>query len=129
MNQINNQKLLDPFSDKKEIQVNVKNKTRITKKKNTVKRPQINNNIKNNIDQPQAIQRLPKRGMTNPAIIGKKPEYFVKNQVINNDKKIDFSWLNKYFIYRHESLNKYLFKEEFKQTFNNLPNNYHKLIS
>ena len=128
MNQINNQKLLDPFSDKKEIQVNVKNKTRITKKKNTVKRPQINNNIKNNIDQPQAIQRLPKRGMTNPAIIGKKPEYFVKNQVFNNDKKIDFSWLNKYFIYRHESLNKYLFKEEFKQTFNNLPNNYHKLV-
>jgi len=33
MNQMNNQRISEPFQDKKEIQINLKNKTRITKKK------------------------------------------------------------------------------------------------
>ena len=76
---MNNQRISEPFQDKKEIQINLKNKTRITKKKNTFKKTQVNNNVNNNIEQQQGIQRLPKRGLTNPALLGKKPQYAERN--------------------------------------------------
>ena len=132
MNQMNNQRISEPFQDKKEIQINLKNKTHITKKKNTFKKTQVNNNVNNNIEQQQGIQRLPKRGLTNPALLGKKPQYAERNnersRPINNNIRIDYSWLNKYFIYRHESLNRYLNLNDFKMTIDKLPENYRKQL-
>ena len=48
--------------------------------------------------------------------------------IIRRNTKPDLTWLNKYFIYRHESLNKYLNTNEFKMTLESSKDNYEKLI-
>ena len=53
----------------------------------------------------------------------------IQNQGYNiNNRNPKNSWLNKYFIYRHDSLNNYLFKDEFKNTLDNLKENYNKQL-
>ena len=131
-NQIQVQKIVDPQSEKKNLQNNQKSKTTITRKNPIVKKKSVpNNNF-----QPQ--QNLPiikkqRKTLQKPTlIISKKPntsnnQNQKQNQFVYNN--IDVSWLNKYFIYRHESLNKYLTSIDFKKTLENLPKNYQKQIS
>ena len=56
----------------------------------------------------------------------------LRNNAVYNFKKsseLNNNWLNKYFIYRHESLNNYLFKEEFRKTLDKLYFNYrHQIV-
>ena len=47
----------------------------------------------------------------------------LKNNNNNN------SWLNKYFIYRHESLNRYLINKDFRASLDRLSDNYKKQLS
>ena len=44
-------------------------------------------------------------------------------------EKLNNAWLSKYFIYRHESLNNYLFKIDFKKTLDYLADNYKKQVT
>ena len=79
-----------------------------------------NNNPINNKNPQQQTQIQPIKRMRKTA---QKP-----TNIIRRNSKSDFNWLNKYFIYRHESLNKYLNNNDFKLTLENSKDNYEKLI-
>ena len=54
-----------------------------------------------------------------------------KNNLNNNNNRIiirNQPWLNKYFIYRHESLNNYLFKEDFRKAIDKLSENFKRQL-
>ena len=105
--QIQVPKIIDQQSEKKDIQINLKNKTRVARKNPTVRKKSIPN-----INPQQQQQNIPanqKQRKTLPP----------KNTFIY--RNIDDSWLNKYFIYRHESLNRYLTLTDFKNNLDNLP--------
>ena len=139
-NQLQMPKILDPSTEKKDIQINLKNKMRNTKKNQTTIRKKSIPNINSQQHQNIPPNLKPRKTLQKPTlIISKKPNTSSKNQNPNQNyqisnpnpnlfKKIDDTWLNKYFIYRHESLNKYLFSPDFKRTLDNLPRNYQKQI-
>ena len=52
----------------------------------------------------------------------------IKTISSQNQIKGSLSWLNKFFIYRHESLNKYLFIKEFHSTLDKLSFNYFRQL-
>ena len=79
---------------------------------------QQNNRIKSNSQINNQIG--PRNSVpTNKKLIGNK---------ISILSKLNNTWLNKYFIYRHESLNNYLFKPDFKKTLDYLADNYKKQV-
>ena len=47
---------------------------------------------------------------------------------LNNYNNNNNSWLNKYFIYRHQSLNKYLINKDFRASLDRLSDNYKKQL-
>jgi len=52
------------------------------------------------------------------------------NSITNlNNNNNNNSWLNKYFIYRHESLNRYLINKDFRASLDRLSDNYKKQLS
>ena len=106
---------LEQQSEKKDIQINLKNKNRITRKNPTLRKKSIPNIIPQQQQNMQANQQ-------------KKKTLPPKNQKQFIYKNIDDSWLNKYFIYRHGSLNKYLTLNDFKNYLENLPKIYQKQI-
>ena len=130
-NQIQVQTIIEPQSEKKTTPINQNNRTSITRKNPIVRKKSIPNNIP-----PQhpnlPIIKKPRKTLPKPTlIISKKPNTSNNINPKQNPliyKNLDNSWLNKYFIYRHESLNKYLTSIEFKKTLENLPKNYQKQI-
>ena len=124
------QNLLIPNSEKKDIQVNLKD-SRIrrknpSKRKNPIKEKNSNNPVDQQTQIQQPVKRERKLPQKTPIIIQKKS--FTSGKFPSSCIKIEFSWLNKYFIYRHESLNNYLNKEEFKSTLDKSSLNYNKQI-
>ena len=113
--QIQVPKIIDLQSEKKDIQINLKNKTRITRKNPTVRKKSIPNNI------PQQPQNRPINQKQKKTLPLKNPNVFIY-------RDIGIAWLNKYFIYRHESLKRYLTLIDFKNNLDLLPKNYQKLI-
>ena len=138
INQLQSQDIPEA-TQKKNIQINLKNRahlvkkhpTTIIKKSNPNINPQLQQQIiqtNQNQNQNQNQRRIPQKPKTT---ISKKSSTTSKMQNYQNTRiniKIDESWLNKFFIYRHESLNKYLILPEFKRTLDNLPLNYRKQI-
>ena len=120
---------------KREPQNNYKSKTTITKinyKKNSrelYNQPQYQN--LNEYRQQRGTRKfstqanIPSQKVRNSISSTKPNNYYVNNNRITNNTK---SWLNKYFIYRHESLNNYLFKEDFRNAMNKLSENFIKQI-
>ena len=79
----------------------------------------LNNNINNyNYEKQTQIQPIKRSRKT-----AQKPQ-----NIIRRNSKPDLTWLNKYFIYRHESLNKYINTNEFKICLEKAKDNYEKLI-
>ena len=120
---------------KREPQNNYKSKTTITKinyKKNSrelYNQPQYQN--LNEYRQQRGTRKfstqanIPSQKVRNSISSTKQNNYYDNNNRITNKTN---SWLNKYFIYRHESLNNYLFKEDFRNAMNKLSENFIKQI-
>ena len=125
------QNILIPNSEKKDIQVNLQN-TRIrrkipSKRKSPIKEKNLNNQNNDHPIQNQPVKKERKLAQKPPIIIQKKSFTSTKFPTLNT--KIDISYLNKFFIYRHESLNKYLNTVEFKNTLDKSQINYYKQIN
>ena len=123
----------------------IKKKAPINKKK-TLSKKVISRglNLDNNI--PQIQQQLPQKIDQQRQIIqkvdapknsqGKIQKAFTSNRLPNSIQKMTptmnynakNTWLKKYFIYRHESLNKYLTIIQFKDMMNKLQENYRKQV-
>ena len=129
-----NQKISESISDKKDIKINSRKPPNINRK-NPAIRKKTNPEIKNPINpikvepqqqqQQQQLQQIPpiKRKSPEKPIVGasNKPINNKRGQYTNNTR-----WLSKYFIYRHESLNRYLNSMEYKNTLEKYPLNYQK---
>ena len=112
---------------KREPQNNYKSKTTITKinyKKNSRElyyQPQYQN--LNEYRQQRGTRKfstqanIPSQKVRNSISSTKQNNYYDNKNKITNKTN---SWLNKYFIYRHVSLNNYLFKEDFRNAMNKL---------
>ena len=129
MNPVQFPKISEPISEKKDIQINVNGKPRMAKKNPTIRRKTVkeNTNISNNTEQQTKITPIQKTRMSGPKPtlkVMQKPNPSLKNPY----RRMDNSWLNKYFIYRHETLNKYLNQDEFRLTIDKLSDNYQKQI-
>ena len=124
------QNLLIPNSEKKDIQVNLKDtcirRKNPSKRKNPIIKEKAHNNTDEQQVQIQPVKRERNLAQKPPIIIQKKSFTSAKFPTLN--VKLDISWLNKFFIYRHESLNKYLNSEEFKSTLDKSQLNYNKQI-
>ena len=126
-----NQKISESISDKKEPQINYRKGPNINRKKPSIRKktnPEIKIPIKvepQQQQQQQQLQQIPpiKRKSPEKPIVGtsNKPINNKRGQYVNNTK-----WLNKYFIYRHESLTRYLNSIEYKMTLEKYPLNYQK---
>ena len=127
MNQISIQNITLQGMEKKDNQTNPKD-TVIRRNNPSKKKIHPNNaNIRNsNLNQPpqnQQIQKVRKMPQKQTLIIQKKSSTNFNNQNIYNNL-----WLNKVFIYCHETLNNYLNKPDFKSTLDKFQDNYNKLI-
>ena len=126
-----NQKISESISDKKDIKNNIRPKPRINKNNPSIRKKSFKETKPNNPQPPQPIQQVQpiKKTKKTPQkqilVTSKKSFNTQKPQNI----KPDFIFLNKYFIYRHESLNKYLTSIEFKNTLDKLPYNYQKQLN
>ena len=137
MNQ--NQIITDSQIENKVQQPNFKKKP-IKTKKIVRNNKRISKDIKtNNISeqQPQTQQKEPQNSQPIKKIKKSEPskKSLVPSQKSYTSNKFEtiainrnISWLNKYFIYRHESLNKYITIKEFKSTLDKLQENYLKQI-
>ena len=144
-----NLRIADPLPDKKEPHVNIRRGPNINKKKLSIRKktnPQIKNPI-NKVEPPQQqmLQQLQQQNQPQPQqqpqkqipppIKRKSPEkpILVPSNKQNNNNRGQYvnniKWLNKFFIYRHESLEKYLNSIEFKTTLEKLFINYQKQIT
>ena len=107
------------------LNMNIQMKNSQNKINASIKNDQGNNNI-NEIrnsttnKNPQTKNKTSKDLKSNKRLIGNK---------ISITSKLNNEWLNKYFIYRHASLNNYLFKLDFKKTLDYLAYNYKKQVT
>ena len=136
MNQIQIQNIRIQGPDKMDFQANP-NVTTI-RKKNPLKKkiPLKSKNIKkSNLEQPQP--QLPqqiqqkigeKKVVPKPTLMDKKRTSLRASNNPYQKESYNNSWLNKVFIYCHESLNNYLNKSEFKSTLDKSQFNYFKFI-
>ena len=143
-----NLRISEPLSDKKEPNVNIRRGPNINKKKPSIRKktnPQIKNPI-NKVEPPQQqmlLQQLQQQNQPQPKqqpqqqippIKRKSPDkpILVPSTKQNNNKRGQYAnsikWLNKFFIYRHETLDKYLNSIEFKNTLEKLYINYQKQL-
>jgi len=111
-----------------------KSLTTITKKNNQTRKKTLND-LKNNKpldNNPQPKGRIKTNSQAPNQIRTRKSipvtQYSINNNV-NSNIKLNNSWLNKYFIYRHDSLNNYLFKDEFRNTLDKSAENYYKKLN
>ena len=130
------------FTSQNQIQTkqNIMNEPRNTQKTGTTitrKNPKQNlNEFRNNKQNQQQNYNIQKERVKNNSRahgslgpINSVRLNNIQNQGYNiNNRNPKNSWLNKYFIYRHDSLNNYLFKDEFKNTLDNLKENYNKQL-
>ena len=130
------------FTSQNQIQTkqNIMNEPRNTQKTGTTitrKNPKQNlNEFRNNKQNQQQNYNIQKERVKNNSrahgSLGPRNSVRlnnIQNQGYNiNNRNPKNSWLNKYFIYRHDSLNNYLFKDEFKNTLDNLKENYNKQL-
>jgi hypothetical protein len=128
INQINRIKKKAPTNKKKTASRKIISRG-ITEDNNI---PQIQQNSQKIEQQKQIIQKLdaPKnpQGKIQKAFTSNRLPNAVQNMtpIINYNTKN--TWLKKYFIYRHESLNKYLTIIQFKDMMNKLQENYRKQV-
>ena len=136
MNQ--NQKISESIPDKKDIKNNIRTKSRINKKNPSIRKKSFKEPKKSNNPQPpQPIQQVLPIQQVQPIKGTKKtPQKQIlvaSKKSFNTQKpkniKPDITFLNKYFIYRHQSLNKYLTSIEFKNTLDKLPYNYQRQLN
>ena len=140
MNQIQIQNIGIQGPNKPDIESNPKDTTirkkNLSKKKVPIKSINIK---KSNLEQPQPqpqqqiqqiqqIKRERKTVQKPTLIIQKKTSFPSRNTPNDNRNIIKNLWLNKLFIYCHESLNNYLNKNEFRSTLDKSKINYDKLI-
>ena len=108
------------FSVNNQAPIKNKTKTTITKKNPQIKKKSLKNVSQN--------KQPPKNPVLNNINLN-RPQITNKN-IYKTDIKLNQNlWLNKYFIYRHESLNNYLFNENFKKTLDHLSENYRKQVT
>ena len=119
---------------KNEPKNNTKSRTTITKKNNQARKKTLKD-LKSNkpLDHiyPQPKERIKTNSQIPTQIEPRNSgpiNVYARNNSTNSNIKLNNSWLNKYFIYRHESLNNYLFKEEFRNTLDKSVTNYQKQI-
>lgn len=118
INQINNPL---PINNQVQMRNNIKSTT-ITKRNSTIKKKSLKNVSQNKQHQ--------SNNPINKNILQKPPQMMPRNSYKPEARLTQLnSWLNKYFIYRHESLNNYLFKEEFKKTLDKSAENYKKQLN
>ena len=140
MNQI--QKILDSPIEK-EQQANIKSRIRNNKKivysnkrlskeiKNiNTPDPRIQNQFLQLQIQSQKIQPIPiiKNSLPQKPNLIISQKSYTSNRFPTTIANKNNMWLNKYFIYRHDSLNRYITIKEFKASLEKLPENYNKLI-
>ena len=127
MNQISIQNITLQGMEKKDNQTNPKDtvirRNNPSKKKIHPNNANIRNSNQNQPPQNQQIQKVRKMAQKPTLIIQKKSSTNFNNQNIYNNL-----WLNKVFIYCHETLNNYLNKPDFKSTLDKFQDNYNKLI-
>ena len=127
MNQISIQNITLQGMEKKDNQTNPKDtvirRNNPSKKKIHPNNANIRNSNQNQPPQNQQIQKVRKMPQKPTLIIQKKSSTNFNNQNIYNNL-----WLNKVFIYCHETLNNYLNKPDFKSTLDKFQDNYNKLI-
>ena len=120
--------------NKNEPKNNNKTRTTITKKNIPTKKKTLKE-LKSNKPLDQIYSQQKERIKTNSQIhtqiaprnsVPINKSVRINNNNINVNMKLNNNWLRKYFIYRHESLNNYLFKEEFKKTLDQSASNYKK---
>ena len=129
-NKITNYQIQVNFPIKNEPKNNSKIPTTITRKNIQTKKKTLKD-LKANKPLDQIYQQQKNRTKTYSQIHNQmgprntiSSNKSIRNNNINLNTKLNNSWLSKYFIYRHESLNNYLFKEEFKKTLDKSESNY-----
>ena len=138
-----NQIISSGLPDKNSYQANMRKAPNQIKKKTLIRKktnPELKNSSKIEIQLQQQLQQQTQQPiqqliqqpikMKSPpksnAITSKNP---INKSNPNLNIKVDLSWLKKYFIYRHESLNKYIESVDYKKTMERLPINYQKQIN